>query len=54
MKRIKSTWDPRNLFNPGKIVEAVAMDQSLRYESDNKVKAIETLYNFESTGGQVN
>ena len=54
LKRIKSTWDPRNLFNPGKIVEAVAMDQSLRYESDNKVKAIETLYNFESTGGILN
>ena len=54
LKRIKSTWDPTNLFNPGKIVEAVAMDTSLRYEADTKQSTIETLYNFESSGGILN
>ena len=51
LKRIKSTWDPLSLFNPGKIVEAVPMDSSLRYEADQKISKLETLYNFESTGG---
>jgi len=54
LKRIKSTWDPTNLFNPGKIVEAVAMDKDLRYETDAKIKEVETLFNFESTGGILN
>ena len=54
LKRIKSTWDPVNLFNPGKIVEAVAMDKDLRYEADAKEKEVETLFNFESTGGILN
>ncbi|CAI8198581.1 MAG: Anaerobic glycerol-3-phosphate dehydrogenase subunit C [Formosa sp. Hel1_33_131] len=51
LKRIKSTWDPFSRFNPGKIVDAVPMDSSLRYEADQKTSKIETLYNFESTGG---
>ncbi|MDC1539821.1 FAD-binding protein [Flavobacteriaceae bacterium] len=51
LKRIKSTWDPLSLFNPGKIVEAVAMDTALRYEADTDIPKVDTLYNFESTGG---
>ena len=51
LKRIKSTWDPDNIFNPGKIVNALPMDQSLRYETDKAVVDFETLYNFESTEG---
>ena len=51
LKRIKSTWDPLTLFNPGKIVDAVSMNTALRYEADIPVPKINTLYNFESTGG---
>jgi FAD/FMN-containing dehydrogenase/Fe-S oxidoreductase len=51
LKRIKSTWDPLALFNPGKIVDAVAMDTALRYEADTDIPKVDTLYNFESTGG---
>ena len=51
LKRIKSTWDPLALFNPGKIVNAVPMDNALRYEVDQPISELETLYNFESTGG---
>ena len=54
LKRIKSTWDPDNIFNPGKIVNALPMDQSLRYEADKAVVDFETLYNFESTEGILN
>ena len=51
LKRIKSTWDPLALFNPGKIVDAVAMDTALRYEANTDIPKVDTLYNFESTGG---
>jgi FAD/FMN-containing dehydrogenase/Fe-S oxidoreductase len=51
LKRIKSTWDPSSIFNPGKIVNAVPMDTSLRYEADTDITKIDTLYNFKSTGG---
>jgi Fe-S oxidoreductase/FAD/FMN-containing dehydrogenase len=50
-KRIKNTWDPNNIFNPGKIVNAKPMDQDLRYEQDVTEKQVETVFNFESTGG---
>jgi FAD/FMN-containing dehydrogenase len=32
LKEIKKTWDPNNIFNPGKIIDAPAMDSSLRYD----------------------
>ena len=54
LKRIKSTWDSSSLFNPGKIVDAVPMDKALRYEADHPISKLETLYNFESTGGILN
>ncbi len=54
LKRIKSTWDSSSLFNPGKIVDAVPMDKALRYEADQSISKLETLYNFESTGGILN
>jgi FAD/FMN-containing dehydrogenase/Fe-S oxidoreductase len=51
LKRIKHTWDANSIFNPGKIVEAQPMDTSLRYEPDIKTKEIETVFNFDETGG---
>ncbi len=54
LKRIKSTWDPSVVFNPGKIVNPVPMDAALRYEADTPISKVETLYNFDSTGGILN
>ena len=54
LKRLKSTWDPSSLFNPGKIVDAVPMDKALRYQADQPISKLESLYNFESTGGILN
>jgi FAD/FMN-containing dehydrogenase/Fe-S oxidoreductase len=51
LKRIKSIWDPSFIFNPGKIVNPVLMDTALRYEVDAPISKLDTLYNFESTGG---
>ncbi len=45
-RRIKSAFDPENIFNPGKIVDAFKMDQSLRYEPGRDEPKIETLMDF--------
>ncbi len=50
-KEIKKVWDPNNIFNPGKIVDTVAMNSNLRYEIDKKQKDISTIYDFSSTRG---
>jgi Fe-S oxidoreductase len=51
LKRIKTAFDPDNIFNPGKIVNAFPMDQSLRYETDRQEPKIETLLDFSSSLG---
>jgi FAD/FMN-containing dehydrogenase/Fe-S oxidoreductase len=51
LKRIKSVFDPYNIFNPGKIVDAYPMDQSLRYEVDRVEPKIETLLDFSNSQG---
>lgn len=51
LKRIKSYFDPHNIFNPGKIVEAYPMDESFRYEVDRKEPNINTLLDFSDSEG---
>lgn len=50
-RRLKQTWDPTNLFNPGKIVDAAPMDEMLRYEADQETKQFETVFDFSETDG---
>jgi len=50
-KRIKSKWDPNNIFNPNKIVDTPKMNTSLRYEPDVVTKTIDTVFNFSKQGG---
>jgi len=51
IKRIKQTFDPNNIFNKGKIIDAFEMDKSLRYEVDRKEPEINTIQNFEDNQG---
>ena len=51
IKRIKTAFDPYNIFNPGKIVDPFPMDKSLRYEPDRKEPVIHTLLDFSSSLG---
>ncbi|NNG10975.1 MAG: FAD-binding oxidoreductase, partial [Arenibacter sp.] len=51
LKRIKSYFDPHNIFNPGKIVDAFPMDESLRYEVDREEPEISTMMDFSDSEG---
>ncbi|EAR01445.1 FAD-binding and (Fe-S)-binding domain-containing protein [Maribacter sp. HTCC2170] len=51
LKRVKSYFDPNNIFNPGKIVDAYPMDESLRYEIDREEPEIATLMDFSDSEG---
>lgn len=51
LRRIKSYFDPKGIFNPGKIVDAYPMDKSFRYEVDRKEPDVETLMDFSDSEG---
>ena len=51
LKSVKNTFDPKNIFNPGKIVDAPPMDTSLRYIPERKEPQIQTLMDFEDSEG---
>jgi FAD/FMN-containing dehydrogenase/Fe-S oxidoreductase len=48
---VKATWDPNNIFNPGKIVHTPKMNEFLRYESGQKTNEFDTVFNFSKTQG---
>ncbi len=50
-RRIKYTWDPDNIFNPGKIVDTAPMNTSLRYTPDMVTPEQHTLMDFSHVGG---
>lgn len=51
LRRIKKTFDPFNVFNKGKITDAFAMDESLRYEIDRNEPEIATIQDFSDSEG---
>ena len=51
LKRIKKAFDPNSIFNKGKIVDAYAMDENLRYTPDREEPKIETLQDFSDNEG---
>jgi len=51
LRRIKKTWDPYKIFNPGKIVDAPPMDQNLREDYTSTSDARETMFSFDKEGG---
>ncbi len=51
LRRIKKTWDPHGIFNPGKITDAPPMDVNLRYEIGAKPTEIQTVMDFSDAGG---
>jgi FAD/FMN-containing dehydrogenase/Fe-S oxidoreductase len=50
-RRVKQSWDPAGIFNPGKITDTPPMDASLRYEPNQKVREFATVFNFLDSKG---
>ena len=50
-QEIKKLWDPYNIFNPNKIVDAPPMDTSLRYRKDQQTPEYDTAFDFSETEG---
>lgn len=51
LKQIKKVWDPKGIFNPGKIVGTPAMNTSLRYVPGQKTPAFDTILDFSKNKG---
>ena len=51
LRRIKKAFDPHNVFNKGKITDAFAMDENLRYTTDRKEPKIETIQDYSDSEG---
>ncbi|OCB74804.1 FAD-binding and (Fe-S)-binding domain-containing protein [Flavobacterium crassostreae] len=49
--QIKHSWDPWNVFNPGKIVNSPPMDTHLRYTAGQTTAPIETYFDFSEQNG---
>ncbi|MBN2165515.1 MAG: FAD-binding oxidoreductase [Marinilabiliaceae bacterium] len=52
LRRIKNSFDPKGLLNPGKIIDTPPMDSSLRYSS-KVLNNITPVFRWEKTGGIV-
>jgi len=53
LREIKQVWDPRNIFNPGKIIDVPSMTENLRYEPGKPTPEIDTVFDFSDVGGIV-
>lgn len=52
-KEVKHTWDPWDIFNPGKIVNTSPMDTFLRYTPGQTTPELETILDFSYNKGIV-
>ena len=52
-RKIKECFDPQGIFNQGKITDTPPMDSSLRYQPEQTVKEISTVFDFSSTLGML-
>ncbi|MEM9933421.1 MAG: FAD-linked oxidase C-terminal domain-containing protein [Bacteroidota bacterium] len=50
-QELKRVWDPQNIFNPGKIVDAAPMDEFLRFEKEQETPQFDTIFDFSETDG---
>lgn len=51
--KIKNTFDSKNIFNQGKIFEALPMDKNFRYETNRKEPYFKTFLDFSDNKGIV-
>jgi len=53
LKEVKKAWDPKNIFNPGKIVDTPKMNSFLRYEPGQDTPEFETIFDFSDSDGYI-
>lgn len=53
LKELKRTWDPKGIFNHGKITDTPKMNTFLRYEEDQVTPEIDTVFDFSESMGLV-
>lgn len=51
LKAVKKTWDPDNIFNPGKIIDTPNMNESLRYQPGLNPKDLKTYFDYKLSQG---
>ncbi|WP_269522428.1 FAD-binding and (Fe-S)-binding domain-containing protein [Coraliomargarita parva] len=51
MRAVKEVFDPKHLFNPGKIIDCAPMDTSLRYGPDKPNPEYPTIFDFSDSKG---
>jgi len=50
-RKIKTAFDPNNIFNPNKIIDPLPMDSNLRYGADYETRQPQTVLDFSVHGG---
>jgi FAD/FMN-containing dehydrogenases len=53
LRKVKKSWDPLNILNPGKITDTPPMNSSLRYIPGKLTPDIKTIFDFSETDGIV-
>lgn len=51
LKNLKQTWDPNNIFNPGKIIDTPSIIENLRYIVGKESQKIDTTFTFPEKSG---
>jgi FAD/FMN-containing dehydrogenase/Fe-S oxidoreductase len=51
MRRVKDTFDPHGVLNPGKIIDTPPMDTSLRHSPDHPSPDYKTIFDFSAAEG---
>ena len=53
LREVKKVWDPQDIFNPGKITDAPPMNEALRYEEDQALPVLDTIFDYSAQGGML-